>query len=161
MYEFEDNEKETVQEKSPKNWPETLVRVIGIVLLLIGLWAGIQVLLEALRLYRNPVRIEQLSNAIERGSNLDRNLARRSLDDMEKYGSTTKPSKMNNQANAQDLSLSYFAAWLIALLLLMLVAMIAFSSIRTGSELVLQDRQLKQVMRLLIKHSGDSGKPVG
>ncbi len=159
MYEFEDREEGQVQEQPTANWPELLVRVIGIVLLLVGLWAAIQVIREALGLYRDPVKIEQLSSAIERGSNLDKNLARRSLDDTVDYSDVTKPLNMNMQTSRQNLSLSYFAAWIIALLLLMLLVMIAFSSIRTGSELVLQDRQMKRYMRLLIKELRDSGTP--
>ena len=159
MYEFENDKDEQIQQQSTKNWPENLVRAIGIILLLVGLWAGIQVLLEALGLYRDPVKIEQLSSAIERGSNLDKNLVQRSPDDTGENGGAKNPSTLNDHTSGQNLHLSYFAAWIIALLLLMLVAMIAFSSIRTGSELVLQDKQMKRYIRLLAKELGARGSP--
>ena len=149
------------QGQSAGNWPEALVRVVGIILLLVGLWASMQVLLEALRLYRDPVKIEQLASAIERGSNLDRNLTHISVDDTEENDNAANISTLSKQQSGQGIRLTYFIAWIIALLILMLVAMIAFSCIRAGSDLVLQDRQMKRYMRLLVTQLGNlknSGK---
>lgn len=172
MYEFEEDvpyqkdsqgqDKEgSTQHRSTKNWPELLVRVVGIILLLVGLWACLQVLLEALQLYRDPVKIEQLASAIERGSNLDKNLARNSVEDTGENENAANISSLSKQQSGQNIRLTYFVAWIIALLILMLVAMIAFSCIRAGSDLVLQDRQLKRYMRLLVTQLGNlknSGK---
>jgi hypothetical protein len=166
MYEFDDDvpyqkneqrydKEELTQDQPARNWPEVLVRVIGIVLLLVGLWASIQVLLEALRLYRDPVKIEQLASAIEHGSNLDKNLALSSQENSGGNDAAANASGLNKQAIGENIRLTYFVAWIVALLILMLVAMIAFSCIRTGSELVLQDRQMKRYMHLLVKELGN------
>lgn len=48
------------------------VRLVGLAVLLLGLWAGAKVLFEAWALYANPARIERFAQAIEHGSNLDR-----------------------------------------------------------------------------------------
>ncbi|MFT5132178.1 MAG: hypothetical protein ACI9SC_000642 [Gammaproteobacteria bacterium] len=160
MYEFDDdvphqkdtqrNDNATPAEKPLlKAWPEAFVRLIGIVLLLVGLWASIQVLLEALRLYRDPIKVEVLASAIERGSNLDKSLTHSfpdeaTIDDVDE----TSPA-LNGQQTSQGVRLTYFVAWIIALLILLLVAMIALSFIRTGSELVLQDKQIKRYIHLL------------
>ncbi len=160
MYGFEDENEEQVAPQAISNWPELLVRVIGIILLLVGLWASIQVLLEALRLYRDPIRIEQLADAIEQGSNLDKNLTQNPVADKAENPGVANASTSNRQQSGSFIRLSYFFAWIIALLILMLVAMIAFSSIRSGSELVLQDRQMKSYMRTLIKELGRARNPV-
>ena len=49
-----------------------MVRLAGLALLSVGLWAGVSVILEAWSLYKDPLRIERFASAIEEGSNLDR-----------------------------------------------------------------------------------------
>ena len=151
MYEFEEDKQEQAEEQLQasrnRDWPGHLVRGIGIVLLLIGLWASIHVLLEALRLYRDPLRIEHMAAAIEKGSNLDRSLQQAVYDES---GKSSVPSQANlpgPQSSQGGIRMTYFIAWIFALLLLMLISMIAFAAIRTGSELVLQDAKLKKYLK--------------
>ena len=170
MYEFDvpnsvdkqgygDDNEELVRQKLIISWPEVLVRTIGIILLLVGLWASIHVLLEALRLYRDPIKIEQLASAIERGSNLDKSLTQNFHNDAAENPDVGNAALLHSQQPGQSIRLSYFIAWIIALLILMLVVMIAFSCIRTGSELVLQDRQLKRYVQLLAAELGRHKDP--
>ncbi|MEE9575557.1 MAG: hypothetical protein V3W03_05590 [Gammaproteobacteria bacterium] len=49
--------------------------------------------------------------------------------------------------------MSYFFAWVIALLLLLLIARISLTAIKTGGELVLFDMQIKQFARMVAKES--------
>ena len=51
-----------------------VVRFVGLFLLFVGLWVAVQVLQEALDLYRNPGNIERLAVAIEQGSNIDKSI---------------------------------------------------------------------------------------
>lgn len=47
-----------------------IVRLLGMVVLLVGLYIGIKVVFEAWHLYEEPQRIERFAKAIEQGSNL-------------------------------------------------------------------------------------------
>jgi hypothetical protein len=49
--------------------------------------------------------------------------------------------------------LSYFVAWVISLLLLMLIGRLAIAAIKTGGELVLYDRHVQQLAREIVRES--------
>ncbi|PCH64700.1 MAG: hypothetical protein COC04_03320, partial [Gammaproteobacteria bacterium] len=51
----------------------------------------------------------------------------------------------------QSLRVSYFLAWIIAILLLMVIGGLASSAIRTGGQLALYDLQVKRFANELIK----------
>ncbi len=120
------------------DWLNIAARSACVCLLLFGLWAGMTVLLEAIQLYRDPARIESFAIAIENGSNIDKSLA---------------PANNAAISGQNDFRLSYFAAWGITLLLLLLISMIAFAAIRTGGELVLYDAKMKRFAKKLLKES--------
>jgi predicted cobalt transporter CbtA len=135
------------------------VRLLGFILLLAGLWVALMVLLTAKDLYEHPENIERFAVAIEKGSNIDKTLApiRDSLiadsdsdGEVQRYNETEqRPSS----AGTGNIRVSYFFAWVIVLLLLMLIARISLTAIKTGGELVLFDMQIKQLARMLAKES--------
>ncbi len=135
------------------------VRLLGFVLLLAGLWVALQVLLTAKDLYEHPENIERFAVAIEKGSNIDKTLApiRDSLMVDSDTGNGVKRYNDTEQrpatVGAGDIRVSYFFAWVIALLLLLLIARISLTAIKTGGELVLFDMQIKQLARMLAKES--------
>ena len=135
------------------------VRLLGFILLLAGLWVALQVLLTAKDLYEHPENIERFAIAIEKGSNIDKTLApiRDSLMVDNDTGNGVKQYNDTEQrpatAGAGDIRVSYFFAWVIALLLLLLIARISLTAIKTGGELVLFDMQIKQLARMLAKES--------
>ena len=135
-----------------------VVRGCGFVVLFVGLWVTLKVVHEALTLYADPSRIEVLADFMERSSNLDKNM----LSVQQLRGSEAPPSfdlppgnvdpasqtasdyeAHNDQLAAPDLPprtslrLTYFVAWIVELLLLLLVARIGLAAIKTGGELVL------------------------
>ncbi len=120
------------EEERPLDWAiELVVRLLGLVLLLAGLVAGIWVLLEALSLYRQPEGILPLVTAIEQGSGLDRLLAG------------------NGGTAAANVRLAYFPAWFIAVLLLLVIGQLAVTAVRAGAELLLSDTRLRRMLRAL------------
>ena len=122
---------------------DILVRLLGVVLVIAGLWVGLKAVIEAWNLYRMPHRIEVLVTAVESGSHLDRALATYSA------ASDEAPAK---ESRGQDaLRLSYFLAWGIAMLLLLLVGSLTMAMIRTGAELALRDARNKHLARLIAK----------
>ena len=127
-----------------------LVRLFGFFLLLAGLWIAITVMLEALELYENPRKIEQLAVHIERGSNIDSSLADVRIDDSQE---TLEADGQNSQNTNANVRVSYFFAWMIAILLLLLVGRISLTAIKTGGELVLYDVQIKRFARELARQS--------
>jgi len=113
-------------------WMEFMVKAVGIILLLFGLGVGIKVMLEVFHLYRDPIKIETFARAIEKGSNIDK---------------TMVPVNDEITTDRNDFRLSYFAAWVITLSLLLLISMIAFAAIKTGGELVLLDSKAKRLSK--------------
>lgn len=147
-----------------------IVRAIGLVLLLFGLWLTLEVLNEAWQLYHEPERIERFAKAIEEGSNIDRSIAPLQIETPDQADTdSTAPSAgefnvygQEEDAAAQSgtpeqpqyrLSLSYYIAWVIALLLLLLLARIALGVVRTGGELVLYETQMKRFARELVRET--------
>jgi hypothetical protein len=143
-----------------------LVRGAGLVLLVVGLIVALAVIVSAWSLYLSPSHIERFAQAVEQGSHLDLTLSRatqrgqQQLDSSDRAGVSPAPRAPNNVAmTAQPgFRFSYFVAWLIAILLLLLVGRLAIAAVRTGGELALYDVQVKKLARALIaEHARKSG----
>ena len=150
---------ENTLDDAGRNIMSFLVRILGFFLLLAGLWVALQVLLTAQDLYEHPEKIERFAIAIEKGSNIDKTLApirdslilqSQSENGVQRYDETKQRSA---PAGTGNIRVSYFFAWVIALLLLLLIARISLTAIKTGGELVLFDMQIKQLARTLAKES--------
>lgn len=128
---------------------QVIVRLVGFALMFVGLWIGLKVINEAWTLYQQPQNIERLARAIEKGSNLDKALS-----------SVNAPAKSDESARVREVNdalgfrLSYFVAWIIGILLLMLVGRLAIAAVKTGGELALYDVQIKRFARYLARQSG-------
>ncbi len=140
-----------------------IVRMIGMLILFVGLYIGAKVILEAWGLYQTPERIEPFAAAIERGSNIDRifsatvqRISTEVTDDV-----VTQPGQAGEQAADQAsapprkpdkaLRLSYFAAWLIAMMLFLIIGSLAMSAISTGGRLALYDTDMRKFSRQLVR----------
>ena len=134
---------------SGTGWHTTFVRYTGILLLVIGIWTCISVLLEAFQLYREPAKIERLAAAVEKGSNLDKVLNTKA--EITTEDETSDQLRDYDDMTDQSFRLSYFAAWFIALMLLMLISTIGFSAIRTGNSLIFGDMQTRQLLHELVR----------
>ena len=136
------------------------VRLMGIFMLLVGLWMGVKVITEVWALYRGPHHIERFADAIDKGSNLDKVLANfssrkpRRVKEREGLVEETQVAEKQNES----LRVSYFLAWIIVIFLLMLIGRLALSAIKTGGELALYDLQVKRFARLLIEEVRDPDK---
>ncbi len=133
------------------------VRLVGVLLLVVGLVIALRVIAEAWALYSEPARIEHLAEAIERGSRLDASLAPVRTPIAQPGpgellpGAETKPPPAAEPP--PSVRLSYFAAWLIALLLLLLAGRLALGAVRVGGELALYDVKLRHVVRSLLREA--------
>lgn len=133
------------------------VRLMGVFMLIVGLWMGVKVIVEVWALYRSPQHIERFADAIDQGSNLDKVLA---------SFTSTRPKKSSHDENAtvktqgdkQAIRVSYFLAWIIVILLLMLIGRLALGAIKTGGELALYDLQVKRFARLLMQEVREPDK---
>ncbi len=136
------------------------VRSCGCVLLVVGMSIALGIMAEAWSLYRSPQNIERLARAVEQGSNLDHALT------ASPHGSTSDeiiatPPDLVAQAStaahpephpaARGIRLSYFVAWVVAILLLMLIGRLAIAAVKTGGELTLYDLQTKRLVRELMR----------
>lgn len=142
------------------------VRFIGMFLLLAGVYVAVHVMLKAMELYDKPQTIERFAQAIERGSNIDKSLSsfRESVVSVSEEESgvemdnpvstvTQKTTRGSTDAADSNIRVSYFFAWVIMLMLLMLIGSISLRAIKTGGELVLYDMQIKQFAKMLVKES--------
>jgi disulfide bond formation protein DsbB len=129
-----------------------LVRSLGLIMLIIGLYIGIKVIFEAWKLYEEPQRIERLADAIDNGSHLDN-----AISSITSSALDVKPSDDSVRAqvsNADDsLRVSYFLAWFLAVLLLLIISGLAMSAIKTGGQLALYDLEVKRFARQLIEEA--------
>ena len=125
-----------------------LVRLLGMGLIGIGLAIGISIVLEAWELYKAPERIDRFAVAIEQGSNIDS--AFRSLADKASEEAAGEAGEANSEGQRRaraaastgpgGFRLSYFAAWVIVLALMLVVGMLAMSAASTGARLALGPR---------------------
>ncbi|MDX1514212.1 MAG: hypothetical protein R3174_10770 [Gammaproteobacteria bacterium] len=136
-----------------------VVRVAGIVVLFVGLWVGLKVIFEAWALYDSPQRIERFAVAIESGSNLDK-IFSATVERMSAQVATETPADEPRLATpaAEEptepvpaLRLSYFAAWFIVMMLLLIIGSLAMSAIAAGGKLALYDTEVKKYSREVVK----------
>ena len=113
-----------------------VVRAAGLALVLVGLWAGVKVVFEAWGLYRDPAAVDRLARVIDRASHVDALMAPRS-------GSTASAGETGTrgtpppQTSEESFRPSYFLAWTLAILMLLLVGKLASWTVRAGGELAL------------------------
>ncbi|HIF50067.1 MAG TPA: hypothetical protein EYQ42_00780 [Thiotrichaceae bacterium] len=162
MYKFDNNNEEEAKITTPamqslnetsKDVLSIVVRICGLLLLFIGLWIAIQVFSEALALYKDPTNIERMATAIEAGSNIDKSIdpiQESLLGEDEVTADAEENVNANTKINGNGIRLSYFIAWVVDLLLLLLLARIALATIKTGGELALYDEQIKKFAKQLI-----------
>ena len=138
--------------ETTENVVSIVVRMCGLLLLFIGLWIAIQVFNEALALYKDPTNIERIAVAIENSSNIDKSIAPiRNSTFFENETEPTRETKPAIASNRNSLRISYFIAWIVDLLLLLLLARIAIMAVKTGGELALYDAQIKRLARQIVK----------
>jgi hypothetical protein len=116
-------------------------RALGLILILVGVWAAVAVVLEAWTLYSNPNSIEYFANSLERHSGLDHLMASRSprLD----AGVGSEQGAQGPEGGAAEhagLKLSYIFAWPLVVLLLLLLGKLASWAIESGARLAFHRR---------------------
>lgn len=141
-----------------------VVRGTGLVLLLTGVYVALLVISSAWSLYDDPASIESFAHAIERGSNLDLTLSQSATAgrrQLEAPAADAEVTQESESAAAPVFRFSYFAAWLIAILLLMLVGRLAIAAVKTGGELALYDVQVRKLARALLQERTRSERAGG
>ena len=132
----------------------SLVRGLGLMLLLAGLVTAAFILMEAWALYKYPERIEVLALAVEKGSNIDKALLPKKLSGENGSRAGQDGDSASVSSESTNVRLSYFFAWFIAFFLILLIARIAMSAITTGGKLALYDTEVKKLARALLEESG-------
>lgn len=134
------------------------VRLMGIFMLIVGLWMGVKVIVEVWALYRGPQHIERFADAIDQGSNLDKVLASFTGSQSKKPVDTKNGATNLAETTSENIRVSYFLAWVIVIFLLMLIGRLALLAIKTGGELALYDLQVKKFARELMKEVREPDK---
>lgn len=133
-----------------------LVRATGFILLGVGFFVALMVIASAWSLYEQPARIEAFAREIERGSNLDLTLSKAVAAGREQLEAdlAARPefgAAAPATATAAGFRLSYFIAWLLAIVLLLLIGSLALGAVRTGGELALYDVKVGKLARALLR----------
>ena len=157
-HQFEDVDQETRWLDNTTQITQLIARAVGFILMIVGLWIGLKVINEAWSLYQHPQNIERLARAIEKGSNLDKALTSvRPAEPAAAGQDLTSFDRVREVNDALGFRLSYFVAWAIGILLLMLVGRLSIAAIKTGGELALYDLQIKRFAKYLAQQSaGDT-----
>ncbi len=134
-----------------------LVRSLGLIMLIIGLYVGIKVIFAAWELYDEPQKIERFSDAIDHGSNLDSTISSLTADALNTNTATAETPRAEISKADDSLRVSYFLAWFLAVLLLMIISGLAMSAIRTGGQLALYDLEVKRFARQLLEEARKKG----
>ncbi len=131
-----------------------LVRSLGLIMLIIGLYVGIKVIFAAWELYDEPQKIERFADAIDHGSNLDSTISSLAAGALSTSNTANAETPRAEVTQADDsLRVSYFLAWFLAVLLLMIISGLAMSAIKTGGQLALYDLEVKRFARQLIEEA--------
>lgn len=136
-----------------------IVRIVGLAVLFVGLWIGLKVILEAWALYDTPERIGRFATAIEKGSNLDKifsaTVERMSTpvatDSTSDESTLTAGTSAASGSVGPALRLSYFAAWFIVMMLMLIIGSLAMSAITAGGRLALYDSEVKKYSREVVR----------
>lgn len=154
-YQFDDVDQAGSWIDNTTQLAQLIVRAAGFILMFVGLWIGLKVINEAWSLYQQPQNIERLARAIEKGSNLDKALS--SVNSTGPASAASAPDESGSQVReinkALGFRLTYFVAWIIAILLLMLVGRLSIAAIKTGGELALYDLQIKRLAKYLMQQT--------
>ncbi len=126
-----------------------VARACGLLVLLLGLWVVLKTFAAVQDIYQDPGIVDSWAVEIERRSNLDRTIepVRRGM-----LG-VSEGRNGEQQDLGKGLRLSYFVAWIIVLLLLLLLARIGLMAVKTGGELLLYDTQIKTLAREIVRTS--------
>lgn len=154
-HQFDDIDQDSRWLDNTTNITHLIVRAAGFILMFVGLWIGLKTINEAWSLYQQPQNIERLARAIEQGSNLDKALTSRT--DVATTDASTD-GQVREVNEALGFRLSYFVAWVIAILLLMLIGRLAIAAVKTGGELALYDLQIKRFAKYLTEQAGGASR---
>lgn len=135
------------------------VRLTGLALLGIGAWTMVNLLQEVWALYHDPARptVERFAQAIENASHVDKLLTPKHGTGAEDTAGATgdaggastdvrpaAPAAAPAARNEENFRFSYFIAWPVVLLLLLLIGRLALAAIKIRGELALYDVQIKR-----------------
>ena len=132
------------------NW---VVRFAGVGVLAVGIWAAVNVINEAWDIYKSPrnSRVDNVALAIDEATHIDTIIAPPARAEAEGADKDKKRTR-----TSEPFRLSYFIAWPIVLLLLLLIGRLAISAIKAGGELALFDSQFRRFARELLREMGRS-----
>ena len=132
---------EATEHIQPFSWNSILsffsffVRALGVVIMLVGLWMGVKLANECWDLYRNPQKISEFANIVDKESGLNR---------------FAENLPIQNQA-ASKVNVSYFVAWVIAIMLLFLIGRICLWAIAEGGKLALYNADTERIAKAMVK----------
>ena len=159
-YEFEQSAAAAAEApaRSPTGWRAVgIVRGCGFALMIFGFVVSLAVMLEAWSLYRSPTSVDRLAKAIEKSAHLDRALTRASRHATPPDEAVVDAEEDDAKASAGDalfsFRFSYFVAWIIAILLLLLIGRLAIAAVKTGGELVLYERHVQKLAAEIVREA--------
>jgi hypothetical protein len=138
---------------------EGIVRFIGAAIMLIGVVVVLQVMNQAWELYKDPNSVVAFSEKIENASNINKalnTLLGETLEDMrQRMNSLVNANNPNNQPGNpprfEPWNISYFVAWFLKIVLILLIGRIGFFAMSEGGKLALVGMGEKNTAKNLAK----------
>jgi hypothetical protein len=157
QYQFDDNDGSQMLSRLAQLAGGVLngvIRIAGLFLLAVGLWAAVTLIQEAWAVYERPdsPRIEAMARAIESASHLDRTLSpKRTAGASPAPDGEGEAAESTTATEEPPIRFSYFIAWAVVLMLMLLIGRLAMAAIKTGGELALHDVEIRRFARELVR----------
>ncbi len=111
-----------------------LIRTCSLLLFLLGIGVAGWGLDQAWTLYHEPAQIERFAKAVEHSSHIDQLLANAVRKGLATQEELAIPPLVQDGNEPEVFRISYFLAWIIAILLLLLITRIAFAAVSVGAK---------------------------
>lgn len=134
-----------------------IIRFIGVIILLLGIWLGYNVVSTAWGLYKNPDNIKDISRKVKQESKVDEfgesmsKFLHAVMSDTVNEIREAKGKQIKNFPKIAPLRISYFISWFIAILLLLVIGKISMWILSEGGKLAKANTDNAELARALVK----------
>lgn len=114
------------------------IRIVGVIVLIIGLWIGFSVLNAAWKLYSEPDQLKKYAQKIEQGSNINKafnSFIKELFLESQRLRNIHNPNPVEVKPDLQPWNLAYFIAMFLKIVLLFIIGKIAFYAMGEGGKL--------------------------
>ena len=142
-----------------------ILRTIGLIVLLVGVYWGLKIINEAWSFYKNPAKIEKYVEIVEQATDANKFSAsvcrflHKALSQNMSNLSSFKVGGREVQVKRKQgelpplhpIKLSYFSTWCLLIILWLVIGRIAFLAITTGGKLTIYNADVERTAKAMVK----------